>query len=661
MFQGLQLVDNEGNEAMIVLEKNFEESRILDQEIGKVLDKFADWTDTDEIDVQNSLKTKIAQIDGIEYHASKGKYTIQTAKGPRSQVELNEYPMFVMITNNRMLIMPEELPKEDWTYSRFIHGNRDGNIYIGFENEFIEPVKAKWSETYFRIMNQLKIIGTWAGIFILCLIILLIVQWQGAKNENVRKGLYTDIAFFIGICVVIVWGSITLQTYIISREYIIFLTIATAFLASIGFLMLFSLVKHLAMGQLFKHSLAYTIFSKLAHVVKAMYSNGSLGVKVTLLLLLYTLLCSIVPLLAPIGFIVAIALMLRHIKDFNKLQQAMSEVKKGNFDQKVDLDTKGELATMGRNLNDISAGLEEAIQSELKSERLKAELITNVSHDIRTPLTSIITYVDLLKQETREDKRQEYLQVLGQKANRLKILTDDLFEAAKANSGNIEVNLEKIDVSALIKQSIGELNDKIKKNELNFMVKCYEEPCYVLADGRLLWRVIENLLSNVFKYTMPGTRVYWDVIEEQHHVQIILKNISNHALNVPIEELLQRFKRGDESRTTEGSGLGLSITKSLTELQQGKFDMEIDGDLFKTIITMPKYNVVEEVTADEEISEEVDAIVDGGSTLLKEAVIIDAEVIDTEEELLEELENKETTEEEQSVTEPEVADDDKLK
>ncbi len=253
------------------------------------------------------------------------------------------------------------------------------------------------------------------------------------------------------------------------------------------------------------------------------------------------------------------------------------------------MDGKGEFAGLADNINSITDGLKKAVASELKSERLKTELITNVSHDIRTPLTSIITYVDLLKQEKDPERIEEYIDVLDQKAKRLKVLTDDLFDAAKASSGNIPVTFERIDIVSLITQGLGEVNDKIEALNLDIKLRYPEDKVYITADGKLLWRSIENLLSNIFKYALRESRVYIDIEDAGNEILLTFKNISAYELNITAEELMERFKRGDESRSSQGSGLGLSIAKSLIEIQKGKFTIQIDGDLFKAVISMPKH------------------------------------------------------------------------
>ena len=275
------------------------------------------------------------------------------------------------------------------------------------------------------------------------------------------------------------------------------------------------------------------------------------------------------------------------MKNFNKVQEGAKLMKEGNLHHYIDIDGKGEFAKLATNINGINEGFKQAVHNELKNERMKTELITNVSHDIRTPLTSLITYTDLLKTETNPEKMQEYIDILEQKSKRLEVLTDDLFAAAKASSGDIPVNFGEIDVVALINQGIGEVSEQILAKSLTFKFNYPEEKIYVIADGKLLWRSIENILSNVFNYALEGSRVYIDIINQNDNIQISFKNISKYELNITEDELMERFKRGDESRSSHGSGLGLAITQSLIENQNGTFEINIDGDLFKSTIYLP--------------------------------------------------------------------------
>lgn len=225
-----------------------------------------------------------------------------------------------------------------------------------------------------------------------------------------------------------------------------------------------------------------------------------------------------------------------------------------------------------------------AVERQLKSERMKTELITNVSHDIKTPLTSIVNYVDLLQKPHTPAEGEQYLEVLARQSQRLKKLTEDLVEMSKASSGSIPVNLAPVNVVELVNQALAEYEEKLQRANLPVVLTAPQPEILVSADGRLFWRVMDNLLGNCVKYAQPGTRVYVDVVKYEKKVMISVKNISQAELNLPAEELMERFVRGDSARNTEGSGLGLNIAKTLMSLQKGKLNLVIDGDLFKAVL-----------------------------------------------------------------------------
>lgn len=241
------------------------------------------------------------------------------------------------------------------------------------------------------------------------------------------------------------------------------------------------------------------------------------------------------------------------------------------------------------NLQSIQLGIQKAVDEQTRAERMKTELITNVSHDIKTPLTSIVNYVDLLeKEDIQPEKAKEYVDVLNRQAARLKKLTEDLVEASKASSGSLPVHLAPTDVNVLLSQLAGDYLEKLEDAQLEPIFRPAPSQPVIQADGQLLSRVLGNLFSNICKYAMPGTRVYFESAADENTVSLTFKNISKYELNIPAEELMARFVRGDRSRHTEGSGLGLSIAQSLTELQGGTFRLEIDGDLFKAVVTFPR-------------------------------------------------------------------------
>lgn len=265
-------------------------------------------------------------------------------------------------------------------------------------------------------------------------------------------------------------------------------------------------------------------------------------------------------------------------------------IRDGNTDYQLDTaEMHGDNLELANAVNSIGTGIKKAVETSMKDERLKADLITNVSHDIKTPLTSIINYVDLLKREKIETQPVKgYIEVLDAKSQRLKQLTDDLVEASKISSGNIVLNIERIDLVELLKQSVGEFSEKFEQKNLTVLESYGKDPHLINADSRRMWRVVENLFSNICKYALEGTRVYIDIMRNRFEgpgkILLSIKNISAQQLNISPEELTERFIRGDESRTTEGSGLGLSIAKSLTEAQGGSLNIILDGDLFKVVI-----------------------------------------------------------------------------
>ncbi|MBQ2041043.1 MAG: HAMP domain-containing histidine kinase [Lachnospiraceae bacterium] len=288
----------------------------------------------------------------------------------------------------------------------------------------------------------------------------------------------------------------------------------------------------------------------------------------------------------------------KHTKQRASLRTAVREISEGETGLTLPLEEySGNELELARSLNSISDGLDRAIHEQVKAERLKADLITNVSHDIRTPLTSIINYVDLIKREDIDNEKiREYVDVLDKKSARLKNLTEDLLEASKASSGNVKLEMTRLDMVELASQAGGEFEDKFAARRLELELNTPEQHAYVLADGRHLWRVFENLYNNAAKYALEGTRVYADVYSRDNNYVFTIKNVSSEKLNISPDELTERFVRGDESRSTEGSGLGLSIAKSLTKLMGGELVIEIDGDLYKASVVLPRHEEPAETT-----------------------------------------------------------------
>lgn len=283
-------------------------------------------------------------------------------------------------------------------------------------------------------------------------------------------------------------------------------------------------------------------------------------------------------------FIVAV-----RANDLEKIKKGVSEVRNGNVAYKISECKSADMKALSVNINDIAKGLDESVSAKVKAERLKTELITNVSHDLKTPITSIINYTELLsKMENLPEDAKDYVSVIAKKSDRLKRLTQDLFDISKVQSGNDDVLLEKLDVALLINQALGEHDSEIRESDLPFCVDAPKE-LYISADGRKMSRVVSNLISNILKYSMKNTRVFITAAEKNGTVVMEFNNISAYPLDFDVEEITGRFVRGDESRTTEGNGLGLAIAKSYTEICNGSFEIATDGDLFKAILTFKKY------------------------------------------------------------------------
>ncbi|MEH7123426.1 HAMP domain-containing sensor histidine kinase [Bacillus sp. JJ1773] len=539
------------------------------------------------------LLQNIKEVKGPLYFASDGenlyKNSSQTEKG-----QFKTYPTYLILENYSSEIYPKEIEENESFYwlNKEEFGPKGQVIYIAFTDEFLNNKIKEWKENKASATKSFyRLVGFLTGFILLFLYLVYVAGRKSFKDQEVHlhvvDKLYVDINFFLFSGLTVIWVA-TMESVGFTNmdKAVIPITIP---ISAAGFMLILSLVRHIKNRTFIKHTLIYKLFSMLFKFVRDVYDNGNIAVKTVLIVIGYPILIALTFFMFPITLGLAAWFSLRRIKAFNAIKIGVERIKDGDIHHSIDVGGKGEFSKLAANINSITDGLKKAVDSELKSERLKTELITNVSHDIRTPLTSIITYVDLLKKEKDPAKVAEYVEVLDQKSKRLKTLTDDLFEAAKASSGNIPVQLERIDIGSLINQGLGEVSDKIEELGLEFRFNYPKEKVYIQADGKLLWRSIENVLSNIFKYALRGSRVYIDIEDVGNEILLTFKNISAYELNISADELMERFKRGDESRSSQGSGLGLSIAESLTEIQKGKFMIQVDGDLFKTMIYMPKY------------------------------------------------------------------------
>ena len=376
---------------------------------------------------------------------------------------------------------------------------------------------------------------------------------------------------------------------------------ATAVLLGICLVILLSWVKKLKAGCFWKGLLVGWLVCATVDAIKE--SRGVQG-KLILLLILGALLSA-----TWIGLIVVLVFIIFFVpklaKKYVAIREGVEEVKNGNLSYKIPVSAVDsgkkldELDRLALDINEISDSMSVAVANELKNQKLKTDLISNVSHDLKTPLTSMVSYVDLLKTEGLDSPNApEYVNIIDEKTRRLRKLTEDLFEAAKASSGSIPVHMDRIEMTSIVSQALAETEERLAASGLQIIFTDKTgtqsgEGIYVMADGQLLWRVMENLLVNVSKYALPGSRVYLDLWERDRldgsrQILMEIKNISKERLNIDAEELMERFKRGDESRNTEGSGLGLAIAKDLVNLMEGEFQLTVDGDLFKAAVGLTK-------------------------------------------------------------------------
>ena len=490
----------------------------------------------------------------------------------------------------------------------FISKQDNCSVYISFDDSL------KYSDSYFRdkilfdivkieYKNAIFIIPISAIFFIAMIIIILIGIGKTNKQEEVYLNSFDKIhlefvILLLGICAFVTCLALfSMLRDVIAVFGITLIIICTLILYLLGIAFVETFVKRIKAKMFIKTTFVYFIYNKL----KLLFQNMNIFLKPIIFVIVFGIENCIgflgfrnepfigVTFLSTI-YCICLVYILKKVSFVDKIKRAIDSIYKGNM--KLSLNENeftGIEKQTAIEIKDIAGGMSNAVEEKIKSERLKTELITNVSHDIKTPLTSIINYVDLLKKEGLGSERAgEYLEVLDNKSQRLKKLTEDLVEASKASSGNIKLNMEKIEVNELLKQVSAEFSDKFKERNLEEEITFTEEKVYINADSRYIYRVIENLYSNISKYAMDSSRVYVDIIQKEQNVIIQIKNISKEKLNISADELMQRFVRGDTSRNTEGSGLGLSIAESLVALQGGKFHIYLDGDLFKVTIGFKK-------------------------------------------------------------------------
>ena len=447
------------------------------------------------------------------------------------------------------------------------------------------------------------------GSFIMFIILAILCLVSLSKNKskiNIIEDIVNKIKVWpieakvgIGILGWISWN--TTYIYYNANNYIRRLNLISVIWTSLALLIYYVLIRVIIINynerNLFKKNITIKCWNYLSEImtrsslIKTFLIMSGLYVISGLLLFVVSAILNIFPIGILIGIILTIIYIVIFIKELIYLDKIIISSKaatEGKLNCNIEEKGRGHLRELAHDINNIRDGLRKSIESEMKSENMKTELITNVSHDLKTPLTSIINYIDLLKRENIESETaKDYINILDKKSQRLKVLIDDLFEASKATSGAMELNITKIDIVQLLKQSLGENDERFKNSNLSVKLDIPDTKIFINGDGQRLYRVFENLISNIVKYSLSNTRVYIQMyVDDENKVVIIMRNISAYELDFCANEITNRFKRGDSSRSTEGSGLGLAIAKSIVELHGGKFNIEVDGDLFKSIIKL---------------------------------------------------------------------------
>lgn len=610
---------------------NIDEYEILKKNlIESAKSLFSNYTEYVALEQQyNSLNTNISycfQIDsekGLQYYSNsdlkfKGMTTDDITSLVKEQGGKFIYfnPDKVQINTNTEISakqLRDILKEYQYTF------RDDTRVWVWIDTEY--PVKDSLQivrnelDSFRPYFISLFICAVCALIFAL-LIILYLTYKEGRvldENNNLNWGIYKQDQIWLEIWALlvvgleIVLGRVGWQLLIGYKNGTVgynmmpvMLGILVFIMSEIGLRFYLSLIRRIKAKKIWQTTFLYAMLKKIISFVMRTIANGSLVSRIWIPYLIFLIVNLILVLLGAGGVIGALLLdilvgayLYRESKQREEIVTGIEIIKNGDAKHRIDTSQlHGENLKLAQSVNSIGVGIRKAVESSMKDEKLKTDLITNVSHDIKTPLTSIITYVDLLKRQNINDyKIQGYLDILDSKSQRLKQLIDDLVEASKISSGNISIQMETINFVEMVRQSIGEFCEKFEESRLQVVTKLPDSPMFIEADSSQLWRVMENLFQNVSKYAMHGTRVYVEMEEEGDGLDrksiFSVKNISAKYIEVEAGDLTERFIRGDQSRQTEGSGLGLSIAKNLIEAQEGEFEIQVDGDLFKAIIKFP--------------------------------------------------------------------------
>lgn len=597
-----------------MLEDNFEDSYYLSNEMHlksyQIYNAANQYIQDHSFDVKENLKNFIDENDIVYL------LTIDDKEFSNTKNLNQNYNYFYQLTIDKKGIIDEIMQPDAGIY--FVDASElkghTVKIYIGLKDRYVESCEELWYEQKNLFTSSLTNITYWILFSIICFIYLIVVIGKD-KEGNIKTHsidhMFIEFNLFINFMTCLLSFAFI---QMIANQYFygdfpfellkFFINLIIGIASTILLTLFLSIVRNIKNKTFISRCFIFVIIHKILMILKnifdemtQIYANHTTIVVIGLFFV-YT---AIIGYLGNgsyhdsscilIGFILFLLVgyfVMVYLNSLNKIKMGVDKIRDGDLDYKIDSIYFKDLNHLKDGINDISSGLQASVHKTLKAERLKTELITNVSHDLKTPLTSIINYTQLLsKIENLPEEAKDYIAIIDKKSQRLKTLTQDLFDISKVQSGTEEIVFEKLNVETLLSQSLAEY-----EKELENVTVCtnFEENLYICSDGRKMSRVINNLLTNISKYTLPNTRVFINTYSNHQKAIIEMKNISSYPLDFDSEEIIQRFKRGDESRSEEGHGLGLAIVKSYVEATGGKFNIVLDGDMFKTIIEFDKSN-----------------------------------------------------------------------
>lgn len=587
-----------------------------------VLEAEGAYSYSEDAFIENSLettafhKTQTLLDASITYYDDGGddlKYEVSDFLGTAAEKYVNTGFLFKITDDNKKVIFSNYDKDKEYTYKyNYNAGMVNAEIYVDIDLKGNTEADKIASLAHKAYQNKTNVIFYAVILFILSIFVFAFLVIGAGRRKGSREihkhfidkipgDIYTVAVGVAIIGLVALCFMVLEQTFSYGNVSVIFSIALASVIAAIGFALFMiyamsmsvqlkcrSFCKNTVIGRII--ILIRRAVLKIPYIWRTMIVSGAV-----LLINVIVVACSCYNAEAAVFFCIEGIVLLAGIcyaaLNLNRLRAGGEAIAKGDTDYKVNTDKMFfDFKKHGENLNCINRSISLAVEKQLKSERLKTELITNVSHDIKTPLTSIINYTELLKQESLDNSRAaEYIEILDKQALRLKKLTEDIVEASKASTGNLPVEFRECSLGMILNQALGEYEEKLYNAGLKPVVTIADEDMRIMADGKHLWRIIDNLLGNICKYAQEGTRVYMDVYREENKAVMSFKNISKYELNISADELIERFVRGDASRNSDGSGLGLSIAKSLADIQKGNLKLDIDGDLFKATV---EFNII---------------------------------------------------------------------